>query len=76
MRQGTTPIETIDVAVELDNCNVIVTLDQDGLQVTKESRKSDDIEITKNYKEDGTFAYSSIAMYLTQAASRTRPTQT
>ena len=33
----------------------------------KESRKSDDIEITKHYDEDGNFDYSSVALYLTQA---------
>ena len=66
-RQGTTPIVTLEVPEKFDNCNVVVTIDQDGTQVTKESRKSDDIEITKHYKEDGTFDYSSVALYLTQA---------
>lgn len=66
-RQGTTPIITLNVPKEFDYCNVVVTVDQDGTQVTKESRKSDDIEITKHYDEDGNFDYSSVALYLTQA---------
>ena len=66
-RQGTTPIITLNVPKEFDYCNVVVTVDQDGTQVTKESRKSDDIEITKHYDEDGNFDYSAVAMYLTQA---------
>ena len=65
-RQGTTPIITLEVPQKFDNCNVVVTIDQDGTQVTKESRKSEDIEITKHYNEDGTFAYSSVAVYLSQ----------
>ena len=67
MRQGTTPIVTLDIAEDFDNCNVFVTLDQDGTQVTKASRSSEDIEITKHYNEAGEFEYSSVAMYLTQA---------
>lgn len=67
MRQGTTPIETITVAQEFDNCNVYVTIDQDGTQITKASRTSDDIEITKNYDSEGNFESSSVAVYLTQA---------
>ena len=67
MRQGTTPIETLTVAQEFDNCNVYVTIDQDGTQITKASRTSDDIEITKNYDDEGNFESSSIALYLTQA---------
>ena len=66
-RQWTTPIETLEVAENFDNCNVYVTIDQDGTQITKASRTSEDIEITKHYKDDGTFDYSSIAIYLTQA---------
>lgn len=66
-RQGTTPIETFDVPQDFDNCNVFVTIDQDGNQITKSSRESTDIEITKHYDEEGTFTYSSVAMYLTQA---------
>lgn len=67
MRQGTTPIETLTVAQEFDNCNVYVTIDQDGTQITKASRTSGDIEITKNYDDEGNFETSSIALYLTQA---------
>ena len=67
MRQGTTPIVTLDVPQEFDNCNVFVTVDQDGAQITKSSRGSQDIEIVKHYDEEGNFDYSSVAMYLTQA---------
>ena len=67
MRQGTTPIVTLEVAQEFDNCNVFVTVDQDGMQITKSSRESNDIEIVKHYDESGSFDYSSVAMYLTQA---------
>ena len=66
-RQGTTPIETFDVPQNFDNCNVYVTIDQNGNQITKASRTSEDIEITKHYDEEGNFSYSSVAMYLTQA---------
>lgn len=66
MRQGTTPIVTLDVAQDFDNCNVYVTIDQDGTQVTKSSRTSNDIEITKHYDDSGDFDYSKVAMYLTQ----------
>jgi len=67
MRQGTTPIVTLDVPQEFDNCNVYVTIDQNGTQITKASRTSNDIEITKHYDDNGDFSYSSVAMYLTQA---------
>lgn len=66
MRQGTTPIITLDVAQDFDYCNVYVTIDQDGAQITKASRTSDDIEITKHYDDDGNFDYSKVAVYLTQ----------
>ena len=66
-RQGTTPIVSLEVEQNFDNCNVYVTIDQDGTQVTKSSRESPDIEITKHYNEDGEFDYSIVAMYLTQA---------
>lgn len=67
MRQGTTPIVSITVAQDFSNCNVFVTLDQDGKQVTKSSRDSEDVEITKNYNDSGEFENSTVAMYLTQA---------
>lgn len=67
MRQGTTPIVTLEVEKEFDNCNVFVTIDQDGMQITKSSRGSNDIEIVKHYDESGNFDYSSVAMYLTQS---------
>ena len=67
MRQGTTPIETIEVAQDFTNCNVYVTIDQNGTQITKSSRQSPDIEITRHYDDEGNFDYSSVARYLTQA---------
>lgn len=67
MRQGTTPIVTLDVAQDFDNCNVYVTIDQDGAQITKASRTSDDIEITKHYDEEGNFDHSEVAVYLQQS---------
>lgn len=80
MRQGTTPIVSLTIDVErdkddnivpssvLDNCNVYVTIDQNGEQITKSSRESSDIEITKNYSEDDPTRHISttVAMYLTQ----------
>ena len=66
-RQGTTPIITLNVNQDFTGCNVFVTVDQDGTQVTKSSRGSEDIEITKHYNDDGTFDHSSVALYLTQA---------
>lgn len=80
MRQGTTPIVSLTIDVErdkddnivpssvLDNCNVYVTIDQNGEQITKSSRESSDIEITKNYSEDDPTRRISttVAMYLTQ----------
>lgn len=80
MRQGTTPIVSLTIEVErdkddnivpssvLDSCNVYVTIDQNGEQITKSSRESSDIEITKNYSEDDPTRHISttVAMYLTQ----------
>lgn len=80
MRQGTTPIVSLTIDVErdeddvivpssvLDNCNVYVTIDQNGEQITKSSRESSDIEITKNYSESDPTRHISttVAMYLTQ----------
>lgn len=80
MRQGTTPIVSLTIDVErdeddviipstiLDGCNVYATIDQNGTQITKASRESEDIEITKNYSEtDPTRQISTtVAMYLTQ----------
>lgn len=67
MRQGTTPIVTLDVAQDFDDCNVYVTIDQGGTQITKASRESADIEITKHYDDAGNFDYSKVALYLTQS---------
>lgn len=67
MRRGSTPIVSITVPNEnFDNCNVYVTLDQDGTQVTKSSRTSPDIEISKNYDDSGELVSSTVAVYLTQ----------
>ena len=66
-RQGTTPIITLDVPQDFTGCNVFVTVDQDGTQVTKSSRDSSDIRITKHYTDEGEFDYSTVALYLTQA---------
>ena len=65
-RQGTTPIITLDVAQDFDGCNVYVTVDQDGTQVTKASRTSPYVEITKHYDANGDFDYSKVALFLTQ----------
>jgi hypothetical protein len=81
MRQGTTPIVSLTIDVErdeddvivpssvLDGCNVFVTIDQNGTQITKASRESSDIQITKNYDKDDPTRHISttVAMYLTQA---------
>ena len=81
MRQGTTPIVTLTIPVErdedgniiassvLDDCNVFVTIDQNGSQITKASRTSQDVEITKNYDKDDPTKHisTSVAMYLSQA---------
>lgn len=66
-RQGTTPIVTLQVPQNFDNTNVFVTIDQNGTQVTKSSRESADVEITKHYNDEGEFEYSTVAIYLTQA---------
>lgn len=67
MRRGTTPIVTLTVEKNLDNYNTFVTIDQNGTQVTKASRTSDDVRITKHYDDDGNFLNSTIAVYLSQA---------
>ena len=80
MRQGTTPIVSLTIDVErdeddvivpssvLDNCNVYVTIDQNGTQVTKASRDTLDIAITKNYDESDPTRHISttVSMFLTQ----------
>ena len=66
-RQGTTPIVSLEVEHSFDGCDAFVTIDQDGIQVTKSSMTSEDIEITEHYDEEGVFDYSIVAMYLTQA---------
>ena len=55
MRQGTTPIVSLEIEQDFDNTNVFVTIDQDGTQITKSSRGSDDIEIVKHYDDNGDF---------------------
>lgn len=67
MRRGSTPIVSITVPnQDFTNCNVYVTLDQDGTQVTKASRTSDDIQIVKNLDSNGDLVSSTVAVYLTQ----------
>ena len=66
MRRGSTPILNIHVSGQaFDGCTVVVTLDQDGTQVTK-SNNAGDLDITKNYDDAGEFTGSTIAVYLTQ----------
>lgn len=65
-RQGTTPIVVCQVAQEFDGSNVYVTIDQNGTQVTKASRTSEAVEVKKHYDGNGNFAYSTVAVYLTQ----------
>ena len=67
MRRGSTPIVSITVPNEdFTNCNVFVTLDQDGTQITKESRATNDIQIVKNLDDAGNLVSSTVAVYLTQ----------
>lgn len=80
-RQGTTPILTLSIPVIrdeddqivpsslLDGCNVYVTIDQDGTQITKASRTSPDIEIRKVYDEDipDRHIATAVAVYLQQS---------
>ena len=66
MRQGTTPIVVLTAEQDFDGCNVYVTIDQDGTQVTKDSRTSSDVTITKHYDDNGDFDYSIVAVYLQQ----------
>ena len=66
MRQGTTPIVTLDVEQNFDGSNVYVTIDQNGTQVTKSSRNSNEVEITKHYDDKGEFTHSTVAVYLSQ----------
>ena len=78
-RQGTTPIVTLTVDVErdkdgniipssvLDYSNVYVTIDQNGTQITKASRDSADVLVTKHYNDEGVFDYTTVALYLSQS---------
>ena len=68
MRRGSTPLITLSVeGEEFKNSTVIVTIDQDGTQVTKSSTGSD-VRLTKVYDEDtGDFLRTDITVYLSQA---------
>ena len=63
----TTPIKTLKVPANLTGCTVVVTIDQDGTQISKSNYTSSDVQVTIKYKEDGTFDYSEIAVGLSQA---------
>lgn len=87
MRQWTTPIVTLKciypqdsdgnyIDEQFETQNLVVTVDQDGTQVTKESRKSDDVEVKKLYMTDegttsldpseGVLCGVQVALYLSQ----------
>lgn len=67
MRRGSTPVVTLTVdGQNFDGCRVVVTIDQNGTQVTKKNG-TNDVDITKNYDEDGNFVSSTIAVYLSQS---------
>ena len=67
----TTPIKTLQIPKDFTGYTVVVTIDQDGTQVTKTNKTSgtagSDVRITKHYNEDGDFDYSEVAVYLSQA---------
>lgn len=68
MKRGSTPLVTLSVeGEEFRNSTVIVTIDQDGTQVTKSSTGSD-LNLTRVYDEDtGDFLRTDITVYLSQA---------
>lgn len=68
MKRGSTPLVTLSVEdEEFRNSTVIVTIDQDGTQVTKSSTGSD-VNLTRVYDEDtGDFLRTDITVYLSQA---------
>lgn len=68
MKRGSTPLVTLSVeGEEFKNSTVIVTIDQDGTQITKSSAGSD-LKLTKVYDEDtGDFLRTDITVYLSQA---------
>ena len=63
----TTPIKTLQIPKDFTAMTVVVTIDQDGTQVTKTNKSSNDVRITKHYNDDGEFDYSEVAVYLSQA---------
>lgn len=63
----TTPIKTLQIPKDFTGYTVVVTIDQDGTQVTKTNKSSNDVKITKHYDESGEFDYSNVAVYLSQA---------
>lgn len=68
MKRGSTPLVTLSVeGEEFKNSTVIVTIDQDGTQITKSSTGSD-LRLVKVYDEDtGDFLRTDITVYLSQA---------
>lgn len=67
MRRGSTPIITLSVdGEEFKNSTVVVTIDQDGTQVTKSST-GNDVKLTKVYDEEtGEFLRTDVTVYLSQ----------
>ena len=63
----TTPIKTLQIPKDFTRITVVVTIDQNGTQITKTNRSSDDVRITKHYDDSGEFDYSEVAVYLSQA---------
>ena len=68
MKRGSTPLITLSVeGEEFRNSTVIVTIDQDGTQVTKSST-GNDVNLSRVYDEDtGDFLRTDITVYLSQA---------
>ena len=64
--KGTTPYITLEIPKNFDGCTVIVTIDQNGIQVTHSSAGSS-VNVVKKYDEEGEFAYSEVTIYLTQS---------
>ena len=68
MRRGSTPFVTLSVdGEEFKNSTVVVTIDQDGTQITKSST-GNDVKLTKVYDEEtGEFLRTDVTVYLSQA---------
>ena len=63
----TTPIKVLQIPKDFTGYTVVVTIDQDGTQVTKSNTSGSDVRITKHYDDSGEFDYSEVAVYLSQA---------